>query len=294
MHWSYIEPEGSNLAQGDILLPTNDIRNILQYVHKWFVDPKYLGFMVLSQTCDMVRRNGGLCKTPYVNIGVIRPLRQVWLSLVETTCEHVAGRYFLASSQGKAKSLIERIINQNEEKLGLFYVHQDVGLGIGEPSVAMLRVSIALQSSIHYDALLDARRGSLEPNFAARLGWLCGNLYSRVGVPDWSEDAQRRKAASQIVDSFFDPDDECAPVFKDSRRLAKDFRDGTLDLGDKSATEVERLLERYTGPSFKRQAIDAVKRILESQDVAPNVIQRIVQSIENDPGFTNAVRTGSL
>ena len=37
--------------------------------------PDYRYFIVLTQSCDLVRRNGGRCTSPHVTIAAVRPLR---------------------------------------------------------------------------------------------------------------------------------------------------------------------------------------------------------------------------
>ena len=58
-HWTYeaIPPE-ADLAQGDILEPTSALREVLREIHPYFLNPKYVAFLVLSQSCDLVRRSG--------------------------------------------------------------------------------------------------------------------------------------------------------------------------------------------------------------------------------------------
>lgn len=51
--------------------------------------------------------------------------------------------------------------------------------------VAYLKVSIALKSDEHYDKCLSAKKIELTDEFKAKLGWLVGNMYSRVGTADW-------------------------------------------------------------------------------------------------------------
>jgi len=51
LHWTYAEIlEGSDLQQGDVLQPTDELRGLFGEVHKHFCDPKYLAF----NRCDPV------------------------------------------------------------------------------------------------------------------------------------------------------------------------------------------------------------------------------------------------
>ncbi len=97
-----------------------------------------------------------------------------------------------------AQQFLERVINQNEQASGLFYLHPDADVGIAVPAAAMLRVSIALRSREHYKVLKAAHCGRLGAEFRNKLGWLTGNLYSRVDTPDWA-DEDGGEAASKIL-----------------------------------------------------------------------------------------------
>ena len=63
-------------------------------------------------------------------------------------------------------------------------------------SVALLRVKFSLRSE-HYKILQQSRRLGLSDPYASKLGWLVGNLYSRVATPDW-EDQESKKNASKV------------------------------------------------------------------------------------------------
>ena len=67
---------------------------------------------------------------------------------------------FRMNKKGKARELLERLLDQNEQALGLFYLHSDSDLGIGDPSVAYLRITVALKTD-HYPILQGARKGRL-------------------------------------------------------------------------------------------------------------------------------------
>src|SRR5690606_8754619 len=82
--------------------------------------------------------------------------------------------------------LFERIFNQNEQSLGLFFLHEDSDSGIYEASIAMLRISVALKNE-HYHTLMNSRKGRLNEEFRAKLGWLIGNLYARPATRDWRD-----------------------------------------------------------------------------------------------------------
>lgn len=186
-HWTYAEfkPE-SDLEQGDILRPTGELRDIFKAVHPHFTDEKYLGFLIATQTCDLVRRKGGAPKAGYISLCAIRPLSQVLTKLIAQVAKPAAAGIFPKSGKEEAKRFLERLFNQNEQATGLFFLHEDADSGIGEPAVAMLRVTVTFKSD-HYETLTTSRVGRLTPQYQAKLGWLVGNLYNRPASPDWAD-----------------------------------------------------------------------------------------------------------
>jgi hypothetical protein len=208
-HWTYSEFESNlDLCQGDIVRRTPELLSVLEVVHKHFCDEKYTGFLVLTQTCDLVRRKGSDCSARHVSLCVIRELEHVLPHMLREICgTEIAGVY---TKEGRffAEQLLVRIVNQTEQSRGLFYLHPDADVGIATPSVALLRISIALRRE-HYDVLMSARSGRIVPEFAAKLGWLTGNLFARVATPDWDEKAGKNAAkelAKTMLDSVSESD----------------------------------------------------------------------------------------
>ncbi len=74
----------------------------------------------------------------------------------------------------------------------------DADVEIGEDAVAFLRVSVAFRSE-HYSAMQKARCGRLKHEFATKLGWLVGNLYSRVPTQDWEESTLSKKVSDFLT-----------------------------------------------------------------------------------------------
>lgn len=72
VHFTYkSKPDMSSLCQGDILKLTDDLKKVLGDVHPYFQNEQYKYFMVLTQSCDLVRRKGQPCKTPYITLAAV-------------------------------------------------------------------------------------------------------------------------------------------------------------------------------------------------------------------------------
>jgi hypothetical protein len=187
-HFTYCAPEGNDLRQGDILLKTNAISEILKEVHPHYQKKDdYTHFIVLTQSCDLVRRDDKLCKAKYISIATIRPFQLVLEREIAKHQDKFASDAGVCSVKFKSllEQFVKRILNNNEPEY--FYLEQEPIFQIYEPSCAFLRLSIALRAD-HYGCLFDARTLSLRDIFQAKLGWLIGNIYSRIGTEDWVPD----------------------------------------------------------------------------------------------------------
>jgi hypothetical protein len=203
VHWTYDDSawdRDSDLEQGDFLVPTKELRDVLEGVHRHFCADKYLGFIVTTQSCDLVRR-GATSTARYVNIATVRTLKHVVGKLLATKLRTVANGVFRNGDKLQAKQFLDKVFHQNEQALGLFYLHPDADIGLGDPAVAYLRVAIALRAE-HYRTLVGARRARLKPEFRAKLGWLVGNLYSRAATPDWSDFEGGTRAVDRLVNEY--------------------------------------------------------------------------------------------
>ncbi|HPF41234.1 MAG TPA: hypothetical protein P5081_18100 [Phycisphaerae bacterium] len=246
-HWTYDEfSDEQDLFQGDIIEPTKSLRQILEIVHPHFLDAKYIAFMVTTQSCDLARRRKNFGHQ--VNLCVVREISSIAQNLFDLACGTQIPGVFDRSKKANLKELLARIVNQNEQAIGLFYLHPDLDAGVSTPCVAMLRIGIALRSK-HYDVLKASRRGRLRPEFQAKLGWLVGNLYSRVGTEDWSFPADRKLVQDGIIADA----SECVPA----TWLSSDAINRARKMGLSNAEQVSRAInELEPAPLDKRLLIE--------------------------------------
>lgn len=292
MHWTYeaFDP-ASDLEQGDIIAPTTRLReNVLRGVHPHFDNDKYLGFIVATQSCDIVRRKGNEPKARYISIATIRSLKATLPRLLGDVIHEVAPGLFKQSSKAAARQFLERLFDQNEQSFGLFYLHADGDVGIGEPAVAFLRVKVAIAAQ-HYDELVMARRGRLSPEFRGKLGWLLGNLYSRAASKDWSDSDGGDKAVKQMIREHlqeqvpgFGPqwvDDELVEIGKehDVQFADRDYKDVLADLEPlRPKPKIERVIEAVLKDAAEILNVDAdqLKRLKSKLD-RNNTIKKCVK-----------------
>jgi hypothetical protein len=189
-----------SLSQGDILAKTPEVIERVGQAHQYYASAAdYTHFMVLTQSCDLVKRRGQF-KAPYITIAAVRPLKSSLDSFLEGLSKKIERSDFTyrpVSAVDRAKQLIERHINNTEDDF--FFLPQSGHPGLPEDLVVFLRLSIALRKE-HYDALAEAKIAELDDVFQAKLGWLKGNIYSRVATPDIED---RGLDATSIKKSFF-------------------------------------------------------------------------------------------
>jgi hypothetical protein len=200
-HWTYDSFEPSDhLRQGDLLRRTGELLSVLSQVHNFFCDERYLLFAILTQTCDLVRRSGR-CKAEHIQLAVIRELEPLLPRMLEERCGVGVPLVFKKESRYSAQQSLQKILNQNDQARGLFYLHPDADAGVATPSVIMLRISIALKRE-HYELLLSARCGRLRTEYSNKLGWLSGNLYSRIATPDWEDQQNNKEASAKLARDY--------------------------------------------------------------------------------------------
>jgi len=291
-HWTYESFEAQNdLQQGDILEPTQELRNILHSVHPHFLNPKYTAFLIVTQSCDMVCRKGKMPDTRYINITVVRPLETVLHTFLSHVCECVADGVYLKESKADARRLMERIFNQNEQSLGVFYLHPDVSAGIDTASVSLLRVKVTLHVE-HYEVLREARRGRLNSAFRSKLGWLVGNLYARIGTPDWSDSEDKKKQLEKLIKDWIDGEEDLSPSWVPKSWVESAKNKGVV-LEGIPKNQINRVLSEHKPLKAREQAVTHVLRVIREADIglSEDNLLRISNRLNNDELFTKAIKS---
>jgi hypothetical protein len=186
-HFIFEDPDREQLRQGDVLRRTPELVSLLAKYHPHYATKaSYPYFIVLTQTCDLIHRDSALPKSPYITIAAVRPLQ------VAITREAESHQNWWQKDGGaindeiyeKLFLFMERLLNNNEPRY--FYLHEDASLSITPKVCAFLALSVALKIE-HMQLCLDAKVAQLESSFRAKLGWLVGNMYGRIGTKDWDQ-----------------------------------------------------------------------------------------------------------
>jgi hypothetical protein len=192
-----------------------------------------------------------------VNIAAVRPVEQVLRWEAE---KHQEEWQILTSVIGGGRTrntllmFLQHLFDNNEP--GFFYLHEDRSFGIHQSCCAILALSVALRAQ-HYDMLLAAKLAQLKEPFQAKLGWLMGNMYSRVGTTEWDQEKtepKRKQYAEQLLAKTFVivPDEQ--------------IKDGIADLKDRkelAGKQPEEILAFIQATKAKPRSTKLQERAME-------------------------------
>ena len=207
LHFTYSRPELDKLKQGDILKKTPELLEILKEVHPHYTREDYLYFQVLTQSCDLVRRQGK-CKSRYITLAAVRSLDLIIGRAIEGFSEKTIFQEKVFCSdihKARLQDQLNKLLNNNDTNH--FYLQEEPEYGLSNRCCTQLHLSISIKAYEHFDKCLDAKILELNENFRAKLGWLVGNLYSRVGTEDFVPGAipdnnQYEQYLSELLDGY--------------------------------------------------------------------------------------------
>lgn len=188
LHFTYAKLNSDELLQGDILNRTPQLDAVINEVHPHYTNREYSHFQVITQSCDLVLRQGE-CKARYITIAAVRTLETVIrrelekLARRKLSIEVEGETYCSERAKDELKDFLKKIYN-NQSK-DFFYLNSAPNDGLESASCTFLPLSIAIKADLHFQACLSSKILQLEENFQSRLGWMVGNLYSRVGTKDF-------------------------------------------------------------------------------------------------------------
>jgi hypothetical protein len=171
------------LQQGDLLRRTSALNAALDKAHPNYArDSSYKYFMVLTQSCDLVRRKA-TPKSEFLTIAAVRPFSILLEGMYRKYKLDTTFPIRLCEKKKEiiAQQLLERFLHNTVDDY--FFLRKESHPMVAEDLCVFLRLSITLESN-NYDTCVEAKVAQLSDVFQAKLGWLTGNIYSRVGTPD--------------------------------------------------------------------------------------------------------------
>lgn len=280
LHFTYCASGSNDLQQGDILSKTPELASVLEEVHPHYLKDDYIRFIVLTQSCDLVRRKASPCRARYITLAAIRPLDLVVQREIGKCQQDEFSRVAMVCGgrmRSKLEQFLARLLNNNEP--GYFYLHEAPEFGLSESSCAFLRLSISLKSALHYETCRQARILSLKDVFQAKLGWLVGNVYSRVGTEDWVPRYRTRSEFARHIRDILDC--SCRWVNDEQLKAAKNSaRTKGIDKELISAGQVavREHIDKTLVPSRRERILERLSAVLA--EVVPSVDKATLEGIQ--------------
>ena len=153
-----------NLLQGDMLQKTQRLIDAVQQAHRYYADAEdYRFYMVLTQSCDLVKREGRKPKARYITIAAVRPLDVVVKREITRYSEPIKDfpiPVYRKENEFGVKNYLERLLHNTQEKDGLFFIRRGSDAAFSEDYCVFLHLSIALRID-HYETCLAAKVAQL-------------------------------------------------------------------------------------------------------------------------------------
>lgn len=282
------------LQQGDLIIRDKTVQDVLSQAHQYYATaPSYTHFIVITQSCDLVRRGTRSPKAPYITVAAVRPFNILLDRFLRRHAfsPEAGEKYGLydVSRREVSQQYLERLLN-NEER-GVFFIRGGSHPSVKEDLCAFLPLSVALKAD-HYDKLLAAKIAQLDDIFAAKLGWLVGNLYSRIATPDLEE---RSENGEELKEKFFQEKLDDDATWLSSTRwkaLNKAMREEVARVGGPLSREsVSKLVAEVPSDMdfLARRAIEILRtnRVLENDQ---GLLQRAENLLRNDQNLASIAR----
>lgn len=204
-------PDPNMLNQGDVLQRTDELVDQIREFFPYYANhPDYKYFMLITQGCDLYRRDGRPCNAQYLTLAAVRPVQDAMRLEVTPDQKDWQQQTKVIGSRvsNKLAMFMERLIDNNVP--GYFYLHRDPTANIHLTCCAFLPLTVSLRVQ-HYDMCLRAKVAQLRETFQAKLGWLLGHMYSRVGTTEWNmhnTPTVREQARHFIEENYVTIDDK--------------------------------------------------------------------------------------
>lgn len=289
MHFTYDQnPDDRSLFQGDVLRRTDGMNEILEKVHPHYSKEDYHYLVVLTQSCDLVRRNSKPCNARYIALAAVRPFPEAIQREVDRRRDQ---RPDVEREAGIANMKVKFAIRQfvgsllNNNKAPYFYLHPELEADFNEPHCAFLRLSVAIKASEHYDTCLTAKVLQLQPEFQAKLGWLVTELYGRVGTEDFTTRKDTKPEFEGRIDRILEEEGTLWIREEWYTRLLKKIRQSEGPYSPETALQLySELTEKAT-----KTGMDRLSEILPPLGLDQDTIDRVLAAVRSDPALRKAL-----
>ena len=167
---------------------------------------------------------------------------------------------------------------EDNNRKNYFYLHEDVACQISTRCCAFLSQSIALNANL-LETFQEYKIAQLKESFRAKLGWLVGDMYSRVGTQEWDEHYGKnniRKEASALLRGTFRnlPTEQIKKGLEELR--------SKKDLNSYSPHEILKHIVDTKGFSRQRRYNDRIDDLFGKIKVIDPIYGGLIQALKKD------------
>ena len=282
------------LAQGDVIARTDAVAACVGRANRRYASaPDYTHFVVLTQSCDLVKRRRGMCRAPQIAVAAAGPLEKVIRERIRREAKSIEGTsvvYHTKSQIAQFKQLLERYIHNTDDDH--FFLPQSGHPDIPQDLLVFLRLPIALQRE-HYEILLKAKVAELEDVFRARLGWMKGNIYSRVATPDIEEMPGADAFKSKFYEKYLSGNQTVVMSGIQAKFLKRRILERTAEVRQALDTaEIKKLVAQNIPDDTEIVAQNIVRALREEELVDAEdseTVHRLASIIARHAGFKTLV-----
>ncbi len=292
LHFTYENSlENNSLYQGDVLKRTPELESVLREIHPYYCQKKddYRFFIVLTQSCDLIRRSGGLCTANYITIAAVRPLCLV----VEREAFRLQYNDELDRQLGicdkkrriKLEQFLARLFNNNEQNY--FFLNAEPVRDFNQDYCAFLQLSIPLKAELHYEKLLSAKILQLTESFQHKLGYLTGAPYIRVATEDWADKKVFQKKINESIEKVNSLRWLENLVYKEVRKELK-----TLPKEEQTIENLKSVIKNFKHTKAGRinEVLDIISQDLQELNVDASLIKQLCKRLGNRSEFRTLIK----
>jgi hypothetical protein len=232
-------------------------------------------------TKDELMQGDGETKARYISLSPVRTLdhvidlqMQVFRASIKAELPVISDK-----SKGRMTTFLQRLFNNNVPDY--FFLAAN-GPGLTSDYAVFLQLSIAIRADLHLQTCLDAKLLQLTQAFQAKLGWLVGQLYSRVGTTDWSRTELTVKIKNILKDAAI-----CVPESTIAQLEAQyqELSDGNPD-AVMSQSQISKVAAR--APTRKGRVFERIETIVIDAlgQERINEARKLCSQLESDEALT--------
>jgi hypothetical protein len=280
--YTYAALDATSLQQGDVLRRTDELEKILRAIRPEYPKSDYKYFQVLTQSCDLVRRDGKPCSARYITIAAVRPVSlaiERYAKYLRFDAMEAALNFSSDERKAKLRQFVERLLNNNE--IEFFYLHKEESTGFPGELCAFLQLSIALNAQFYYDQLLAAKVLQLDESFQHKLGYLVGTSYSRVGTDDWAPNYVTEDVFKSTVTALVEAVDMVWLERPTHQKVIKRLED--LPPVDRTPDNFERIVRevRKTREQFRQEVLGAIAQTAQKIGIGGALLDQLKGQLTN-------------